>query len=63
MCMQQACNAATYTWTGSPDTAAVLTFLVVLPQVLGVPLVKAGSDETKCFSLTPQAISMAMLQL
>ena len=50
-------------YKGATDAATVLTLLVELAQVLDAPLVGAETDYTKCFTLIPQAISMALLEL
>ena len=49
--------------TGAIDAATVLSLLVELAQVMGTPQVGGGTDNTKCFDLIPQAISMAVLEV
>ena len=48
---------------GAIDAVTVLSLLVELAQLMGTPLVGAGTDYTKCFNLIPQAISMAVLEV
>ena len=48
---------------GAMDAATLLTLVKEMTHVLDAPLVGAGTDDTKCFDLIPQAISMAMLEI
>ena len=45
------------------DAAAVLMLLLEPSRALKGPVFGAGTNYTKCFVLTPKAISVAMLDL
>ena len=63
--LARAMGASGGIWLSPPaiDAATVLSLLVELAQVMGTPLVGAGTYYTKCFDLIPQAISMAVLEV
>jgi len=49
--------------SGSMDAASVLILPVELAQTIGAPLVRAGTDYTKCFNLSPRVISLAINEI